>query len=63
MVSKQKKWKTLTEADIEEFIENLDDGEYYPDSEFFDNNDYTMMRTVFVKCRTRMRTIQMTFDL
>ena len=31
MVSKQKKWKTLTEADIEEFIENLDDGEYYPD--------------------------------
>ena len=30
----------MTEADIEEFIENLDDGEYYPDSEFFDNNDY-----------------------
>ena len=39
MVSKQKKRKTVTEADIEEFIENLDDGEYYPDSEFSDNDD------------------------
>ena len=38
MASKQKKRKTVTEADIEEFIEKLDDGEYYPDSEFSDNN-------------------------
>ena len=34
MALRQKKRKTMTEADIEEFIENLDDGEYYPDSEF-----------------------------
>ena len=27
MASKQKKRKTVTEADIEEFIKNLDDGE------------------------------------
>ena len=40
MASKQKKRQTVTEADIEEFIENLDDGEYYPDSEFSDNDDY-----------------------
>ena len=39
MASKQKKRKTETEADVEEFIENLDDGEYYPDSEFSDNDD------------------------
>ena len=38
MASKQKKRKTVTEADIEEFIEKLDYGEYYPDSEFSDNN-------------------------
>ena len=28
----------MTEANIEEFIENLDDGECYPDSEFSDHN-------------------------
>ena len=39
MASKQKKRKTVTEADVEEFIENLDDGKYYPDSEFSDNDD------------------------
>ena len=37
MASRQEKRKTVTEADIEKFIENLDDGEYYP--EFFGNND------------------------
>ena len=39
MASKEKKRKTVTEADIQEFIENFDDGEYYPDSEFTDNDD------------------------
>ena len=39
MASKQKKRKTETKADVDEFIENLDDGEYYPDSEFSDNDD------------------------
>ena len=39
MASKQKKRKNVPEADIEEFIENLDDGEYYPDSKFSDNDD------------------------
>ena len=39
MASKQKKWKTVTEADLKEFIENLDDAEYYPDSESSDNDD------------------------
>ena len=39
MVSNQKKRKTVTEADIEQLIENLDDGEYYPDSGFSDNDD------------------------
>ena len=44
--------KTETEADIEEFIENLDDGEYYPDSEFSDNDDndkdnYQVKKIVF----------------
>ena len=52
MVSKQKKRKTETEADIEKFIENLDDGEYYPDSEFSDNDDndkdnYEVKKIVF----------------
>ena len=39
MAPKQKKRQTVTEADIKEFIGNLDDGDYYPDSEFSDNND------------------------
>ena len=39
MASKQKKWKSVTEVDIAEFIENLDDAKYYPDSEFSDNDD------------------------
>ena len=39
MASKQKKRKSVTEVDIAEFIENLDDGEYYPESEFSDNDD------------------------
>ena len=39
MASRPTKRKTVTEADIEEFIENLDDGKYYPDNEFFDNDD------------------------
>ena len=39
MASKQKKQKTVPETDIEEFIENLDDGEYYPDSKFSHNDD------------------------
>ena len=39
MAQKQKKRQTVTEADIEEFIGNLDDGDYYPDSQFSDNND------------------------
>ena len=52
MVSKQKKRKTETEADIEKFIENLDDGEYYPDTEFSDNDDndkdnYEVKKIVF----------------
>ena len=38
MASNQIKRTTVTEADIEEFIENFDDGEYYPDSEFSDND-------------------------
>ena len=29
----------MTDADIDELIENLDDGEYYPDSGFSDNDD------------------------
>ena len=62
MASKQKKRKTVTEADIEEFKENLDDGENVI---LIVNSLITMamMRTVFVICRTRMRTIQMTYDL
>ena len=39
MASKQKKRKTVTETGIEEFIENVNDGEYYPDSKFSDNDD------------------------
>ena len=39
MAPKQKKRQTVTEADIKEFIGNLDDGDYYPDSEFSDDND------------------------
>ena len=39
MASKQKKRKSVTEVDIAEFIENLDDGEYYPESEFSDDDD------------------------
>ena len=39
MSSKQKKQKTVTVADIEEFIENLDDRENYPESEFSDDDD------------------------
>ena len=39
MVSNQKKRKTVTEADIKQLIQNLDDGEYCPDSEFSDNDD------------------------
>ena len=38
-VFKAEKRKTVTEADIDELIENLDDGEYYPDSGFSDNDD------------------------
>ena len=38
MASNQIKRTTVTEADIEEFIENFDNGEYYPDSEFSDND-------------------------
>ena len=29
----------MTEADIQEFIENFDDWEYYPDIEFSDNDN------------------------
>ena len=52
----------MTEADIEEFIEKLDDGEYII---LIVNSLITMamMRTVLVICRSRMRTIQMTYDL
>ena len=39
MASKEKKRKTVTEADIQEFIENFDDWEYYPDIEFSDNDN------------------------
>ena len=39
MASKEKKRKTVTEADIQKFIENFDDWEYYPDIEFSDNDN------------------------
>ena len=39
MDSKQEKRTTVAEADIEEFIENLDYGENYPDGEFSNNDD------------------------
>ena len=58
MASKQKKRKIVTEADIDEFIENLDNEEY---SESLIT--MTIMRRVFVICRMWMRTIQITYDL
>ena len=51
----------MTEADIEEFIDNLFDGEDYPDGEFSDNDDND--GEVFVIRWTQMRTLQMAYDL